>query len=44
MFNFYNTFYKVGYLDLKTLREATRWGCITEEQFKTITGEDFVTK
>lgn len=42
MFDFYNTFYKIGYLDLATLKEATKWNCISKEEFKKITGQEYI--
>ncbi|HIG0356302.1 TPA: XkdX family protein [Clostridium sporogenes] len=44
MFNFYNTFYKNGYLKLEIVMEACKWNVITKEEFKEVTGEDFVTQ
>lgn len=40
-FNFYNTFYKMGYLTKDIVHEAAEWGVITLEEYKTITGEDY---
>ncbi len=42
MFDFYNTFYNVGYLDLAIVKEACKWKVITAEEYKTITQEDYV--
>lgn len=41
MFNFYNTFYKNGYLKLETVKEACKWNVISKEEFKTIVGEEY---
>ncbi|WP_169735811.1 XkdX family protein [Clostridium lundense] len=44
MFNFYNLFYGCGYLKIEDLKEATKWNVISKEEFKTITGEEFITQ
>lgn len=41
-FTFYSTFYKAGSLSLDDLKEATKWGCLTKEEFKEITHEEYV--
>ncbi|AWZ48465.1 XkdX family protein [Clostridiaceae bacterium 14S0207] len=40
MFEFYKMFYKRA-LSLEDLKEACKWECITKEEFKTITGEEY---
>jgi hypothetical protein len=42
MFDFYNCFYKVGYLSLDDLKQATKLNIITADQFKQITGQDYI--
>lgn len=42
MFDFYNLFYSMNYLSKEDVYEATRWGCITKEEYKTIIKEDYV--
>lgn len=42
MFNFYNLFYKEKYLNLNDLKEATKWGVLTVEEFKSITEMDYI--
>ncbi|MCD3245342.1 XkdX family protein [Clostridium botulinum C] len=37
MFDFYKMSYDLGYLDMKIMKEATKWNVITKEEFKTIT-------
>ncbi|WP_312575433.1 XkdX family protein [Clostridium sp.] len=44
MFNFYNLFYKEKYLNLDDLKEATKWGVLTVEEFKSITEMDYITE
>ena len=39
LFNFYNTFYKMGYLTKDIVHEAAEWGVITLEEYKEITGQ-----
>ncbi|MGG3987538.1 XkdX family protein [Bacillus smithii] len=41
-FDFYNTFYKMGYLTKDIVHESAEWGVITLEEYKEITGEDYV--
>lgn len=41
-FDFYKTFYSMGYLSKKDVHEAAYWGVITPEDYKEITGEEFV--
>lgn len=41
MYDFYNTFYRMGYLKIADLKEACKWNCITKEEYKEITGEDY---
>ena len=40
-FDFYNTFYKIGYLTKDIVREAAEWGVISLEEYQEITGEEF---
>lgn len=40
-FDFYNTFYKMGYLTKDIVHEAAQWGVITLAEYKEITGEEF---
>lgn len=42
MFDFYKTFYDMGYLDRKDIYEAAKWNCITKEEYKIVIGEDYV--
>ncbi|GGJ68266.1 putative XkdX family phage protein [Anoxybacillus voinovskiensis] len=42
MFDFYKIFYQMGYLTKDDVHEAASWGVITLEEYKLITGEDFV--
>lgn len=42
LFDFYNTFYKMGYLTKDIVHEAAQWGVITLAEYKEITGEEFV--
>lgn len=42
MFDFYSLFYKVGTLTLSDLNEACKWNCINKQQYKEITGEEYV--
>lgn len=42
MYEFYKISYKMGYLSIDTLRELTKWDCITEQEYKKITEEDYV--
>lgn len=44
MFNFYNTFYKIGYLKLEIVIKACRWNVITKEEFKKVTGQEYSTQ
>lgn len=39
MFDFYNLFYGMEYLTLEEVHEAARWGVITKDEYKTITGK-----
>jgi hypothetical protein len=41
-FDFYSTFYKFGYLSKEIVHEAAEWGVISLEEYKTITGEDYI--
>ena len=41
-FNFYNTFYKMGYLTKDIVHEAAQWRVITSSEYKEIVGEEFV--
>ena len=40
-FDFYNTFYKMGYLTKDIVHEAVELGVVTLEEYKEITGEEF---
>lgn len=40
-FDFYNTFFKMGYLTKDIVHEAAEWGVITLEEYQKITGEEF---
>lgn len=40
-FDFYNLFYKMGYLTKDIVREAAEWVVITLAEYKEITGEDY---
>lgn len=42
MFNFYKLFYSEKYLNLDDLKEATKWGVLTVEEFKSITETDYI--
>lgn len=42
MFDFYELAYTGGHLTLDDLREATKWGLITPEEFFKITGETYI--
>ncbi|QCH28094.1 XkdX family protein [Clostridium tyrobutyricum] len=42
MFDFYNIFYEFGYLSLDDIKEATKWKLLTSDEFKQITGQDYV--
>ena len=42
MFDFYNLFYSMGYLKLEDINEACKWNCINREQYKEITGEEYI--
>ncbi|SHJ25501.1 phage uncharacterized protein, XkdX family [Clostridium cavendishii DSM 21758] len=42
MFDFYKTFYNMGYLKKDDIKEACKWTCITKEEFKNIVGEDYI--
>lgn len=39
MFDFYDMFYKAGYLAIEKLEEAAAVGVLTKKEFKEITGE-----
>jgi len=41
MFDFYDLFYSMGYLTKQDVYEAAKWNCITKEEYKTITGEEY---
>ncbi|WP_082137147.1 XkdX family protein [Clostridium haemolyticum] len=41
MFDFYNVFYKQGMLKFELVKEACKWNCITKEEFKKITGQEY---
>lgn len=41
-FDFYKTFYQMGYLTKDTVHEAAEWGVISLDDYKEITGEDYV--
>ncbi|WP_454055639.1 XkdX family protein [Clostridium sp. Marseille-Q7071] len=41
MFDFYELAYTGGHLTLEDLKEATKWGLITPEEFKLITGQEY---
>lgn len=41
MFEFYNIFFKMGYLTKDDVREATEWGVITIEEYERIVGEAY---
>lgn len=41
-FDFYNLFFKMGYLKKDMVHEAAYWGVITLSEYKEITGEEFV--
>ena len=40
-FDFYNLFYKMGYLTEDIVYEALEWGVITPEEYQEITGAEF---
>jgi uncharacterized XkdX family phage protein len=42
MFDFYRVMYQLGYLSKEDVHEAATWGVITTEEYKQITGEDYV--
>ncbi|GEM_PF-2493912 len=44
MFNFYKLFYSEKYLSLDDLKEATKWGILTVEEFKRIAEVDYITE
>lgn len=44
MFDFYNLCYHEKYLKIEDLHEACKWNVITKEEFKQITGQDYVEK
>ena len=44
MFDFYNLCYSEGYLKLEDLHEACKWNVITKEEYRTITGENYITQ
>lgn len=41
MFEFYKMSYELKYLKIDDLKEATKWGCITPEEYKIITQEEY---
>ena len=44
MFDFYNLFFKQGYLKIEDLKEACKWNVINKEEFKSITDTDYVSE
>lgn len=40
-FDFYKLFYEFGHLTKGDVHEAAKWGVITKEDYKSITGEDY---
>lgn len=40
-FTFYRNFYNIGYLGEPRVHEAAKWGVITKEQYKQITGQTY---
>lgn len=42
MFNFYNMFYGLKYLSLEDIHEATKWKILSSDEFKQITGQDYI--
>lgn len=42
MFDFYNLCYKKEYLNIEDLKRATAVEVITQEEYKNITGLDFI--
>ncbi len=44
MFDFFETFYKGGFITIEKLKKATKWNVISKEEFKTITGEDYISE
>lgn len=42
MFDFYKMSFDLGYLDMVIVKEATKWNVITKEEFKKITGQEYV--
>jgi len=41
-FDFYKTMYIMNYLEKTEVKTAADWGVITSEEYKEITGEDYV--
>lgn len=41
MFDFFNVFYKMGYLTKEIVREAAEWGVITLSEYELIVGEPY---
>lgn len=41
MFDFYDMFYKNGSLSMEIMKESCKWECITKEEFKKITGQEY---
>lgn len=41
--DFWAAAWKYGWADKATMQEAVRFGCITADDYKTITGEDYTT-
>lgn len=41
MFDFYKTFYDMGYLTEEDIHEAAKWKCITKDEHKQITGVEY---
>lgn len=42
MFNFFNDFYKIGYLSKEEVYEACKWGVISKDEYIKIVGEEYV--
>lgn len=42
MFDFYNLFFKEGYLKIEDLNEACKWRVINKEEYKEITGQEYI--
>lgn len=42
MFDFYNLFYGMGYLDINDLNEACKWNVISKGEYKTIVKQEYI--